>query len=153
MWTETRVEELKAMWLAGMTASECAAALDVTRNAAIGKVHRLGLSSDSHTRKGGGRKKRFDHDAILTMWANGASRRAIAAELGCSRNTVSIACREGRSQNDPRAVRREKRISGDIRAAIVAAYPPRPSIAEVAERFGVSASSVIKIVANARKAA
>ena len=44
-WTDDRVETLKTMWLAGSSASQIAAALgDVTRNAVIGKVHRLGLS-------------------------------------------------------------------------------------------------------------
>ena len=44
-WTDERVETLKSMWLGGSSASQIAAALgDVTRNAVIGKVHRLGLS-------------------------------------------------------------------------------------------------------------
>lgn len=44
-WTDERVEVLKTMWLAGSSASQIAATLgDVTRNAVIGKVHRLGLS-------------------------------------------------------------------------------------------------------------
>ena len=44
-WTDERVETLKTMWLAGSSASQIAATLgDVTRNAVIGKVHRLGLS-------------------------------------------------------------------------------------------------------------
>lgn len=44
-WTDERVETLRTMWLAGSSASQIAAVLgDVTRNAVIGKVHRLGLS-------------------------------------------------------------------------------------------------------------
>ena len=44
-WTDERVETLKTMWLGGSSASQIAATLgDVTRNAVIGKVHRLGLS-------------------------------------------------------------------------------------------------------------
>ncbi|MCB1507954.1 MAG: GcrA cell cycle regulator [Hyphomicrobiaceae bacterium] len=44
-WTDERVERLKKMWLDGASASQIAAELgDVTRNAVIGKVHRLGLS-------------------------------------------------------------------------------------------------------------
>lgn len=42
-WTEERLEQLKTMWMAGRTASQCAQALGgVTRNAVIGKVGRLG---------------------------------------------------------------------------------------------------------------
>ncbi|RMF38852.1 MAG: GcrA cell cycle regulator [Alphaproteobacteria bacterium] len=45
-WTDERVEQLKAMWNDGKSASQIAKALGgVTRNAVIGKVHRLGLSN------------------------------------------------------------------------------------------------------------
>jgi GcrA cell cycle regulator len=45
-WTDDRVEKLKAMWGEGQSASQIAKALGgVTRNAVIGKVHRLGLSN------------------------------------------------------------------------------------------------------------
>ncbi|MEM9146843.1 MAG: GcrA family cell cycle regulator [Pseudomonadota bacterium] len=44
-WTEERVEKLKEFWAEGMSASQIAKQLGgVTRNAVIGKVHRLGLS-------------------------------------------------------------------------------------------------------------
>jgi GcrA cell cycle regulator len=44
-WTEERVEMLKKLWSEGLSASQIAAEIGtVTRNAVIGKVHRLGLS-------------------------------------------------------------------------------------------------------------
>jgi GcrA cell cycle regulator len=44
-WTEERVEILKKLWQDGLSASQIAKQLGgVTRNAVIGKVHRLGLS-------------------------------------------------------------------------------------------------------------
>ncbi|WP_040484890.1 GcrA family cell cycle regulator [Lutibaculum baratangense] len=44
-WTEERVELLKKLWTDGLSASQIASELgNVTRNAVIGKVHRLGLS-------------------------------------------------------------------------------------------------------------
>ena len=44
-WSDDRVEQLKKLWEAGLSASQIAAELgNVTRNAVIGKVHRLGLS-------------------------------------------------------------------------------------------------------------
>ena len=50
-WTDERVETLKKMWGDGQSASQIAKELGgVTRNAVIGKVHRLGLSN----RVGGG---------------------------------------------------------------------------------------------------
>ena len=45
-WTEERVELLKKLWLEGLSASQIAGVLGegVTRNAVIGKVHRLKLT-------------------------------------------------------------------------------------------------------------
>ncbi len=44
-WTAERVDRLKTLWTEGLSASLIAAELGgVTRNAVIGKVHRLGLS-------------------------------------------------------------------------------------------------------------
>ncbi|HMG47575.1 MAG TPA: GcrA family cell cycle regulator [Allosphingosinicella sp.] len=45
-WTDERIERLKALWTKGMTASHIADELGgVSRNAVIGKAHRLGLQS------------------------------------------------------------------------------------------------------------
>jgi len=44
-WTDERVELLKKLWAEGLSASQIAGRMGgVTRNAVIGKVHRLGLS-------------------------------------------------------------------------------------------------------------
>ena len=54
-WTDDRVELLKKMWGEGQSASQIAKELGgVTRNAVIGKVHRLGLSNRA---SGGGSTK------------------------------------------------------------------------------------------------
>lgn len=45
-WTDERIDQLKAMWERGLTASQIADELGgVSRNAVIGKAHRLGLQS------------------------------------------------------------------------------------------------------------
>jgi len=45
-WTDERIDQLKQMWQAGHTASQIAETLGgVSRNAVIGKAHRLGLQS------------------------------------------------------------------------------------------------------------
>lgn len=47
-WCEEKVEKLKTLWAEGVTAAEIAKELgDVSRNAVIGKAHRLGLSNRS----------------------------------------------------------------------------------------------------------
>ncbi len=65
-WTYERVEKLKQLWEEGLTASRIAAELgEVTRNAVIGKAHRLGLSGRMTSKKSNGgvsiiRKKRVN---------------------------------------------------------------------------------------------
>ena len=45
-WSDERVDQLKSLWTEGLSASQIARALGgVTRNAVIGKVHRLGLAT------------------------------------------------------------------------------------------------------------
>jgi GcrA cell cycle regulator len=49
-WNDERVELLKRLWSEGLSASQIAGRLgSVTRNAVIGKVHRLGLSGRATT--------------------------------------------------------------------------------------------------------
>ncbi len=56
-WTEERIDRLKAMWAKGSTASQIAEDLGgVSRNAVIGKAHRLGLESRPSPVKSGEEK-------------------------------------------------------------------------------------------------
>lgn len=43
-WTPERVEQLRSCLVTGLTCSQIAAEIGVSRNAVIGKIHRLGLS-------------------------------------------------------------------------------------------------------------
>jgi GcrA cell cycle regulator len=54
-WTDERIGQLKTLWEKGMTASQIAEELGgVSRNAVIGKAHRLGLQSRPSPVKGEG---------------------------------------------------------------------------------------------------
>ncbi|HTG78224.1 MAG TPA: GcrA family cell cycle regulator [Sphingomicrobium sp.] len=58
-WTEERIDRLKAMWTKGATASQIADELGgVSRNAVIGKAHRLGLESRPSPVKPGEEKEK-----------------------------------------------------------------------------------------------
>src|SRR5215218_6020754 len=58
-WTEERIERLKSMWTKGATASQIAEELGgVSRNAVIGKAHRLGLESRPSPVKAGEEKEK-----------------------------------------------------------------------------------------------
>ena len=43
-WTSERIEQLSLLWDEGITTAEIGRRIGVTKNAVIGKVHRLGLS-------------------------------------------------------------------------------------------------------------
>ena len=65
-WTDERVETLKKMWAEGQSASQIAKELGgVTRNAVIGKVHRLGLSN----RVGNGKAEEDEADPVVATAA------------------------------------------------------------------------------------
>lgn len=58
-WTDERIERLRAMWTKGATASQIADELGgVSRNAVIGKAHRLGLESRPSPVKAGEEKEK-----------------------------------------------------------------------------------------------
>lgn len=65
-WNDERVEQLKKLWSEGLSASQIASKMGgVTRNAVIGKVHRLGLSGRAAPAKPQrGRSFEQDEDVI-----------------------------------------------------------------------------------------
>jgi GcrA cell cycle regulator len=61
-WTDERVEQLRKLWADGLSASQIAAQMGgVTRNAVIGKVHRLKLSSRGKQTSSQPRAKKAAH--------------------------------------------------------------------------------------------
>src|SRR5947209_18584639 len=72
-WTDDRVEQLKKFWEAGLSASQIAAELgNVTRNAVIGKVHRLGLSGRAKSPSSAAPRPRKARPAQHMMRVRGA---------------------------------------------------------------------------------
>jgi GcrA cell cycle regulator len=79
-WTPERVEQLRSFVVNGLTCSQIATQIGVTRNAVIGKIHRLGLSSG---RPPGGAartcpprvrrpRQAGQRQLLRLMWSNGA---------------------------------------------------------------------------------
>jgi GcrA cell cycle regulator len=63
-WNDERVEQLKALWGQGSSASQIAKILGgVTRNAVIGKAHRLGLSGSAKPAQPRPEPRREPHEA------------------------------------------------------------------------------------------
>lgn len=68
LWDDERVDRLKEYWARGLSSGQIARALrGPTRNAVIGKVHRLGLSRRAPARKGGRTMSKTQHTAVRKM--------------------------------------------------------------------------------------
>ena len=79
-WTDERIDRLKAMWSEGATASQIAEDLGgVSRNAVIGKAHRLGLDSRPSPVKAGEEKKPAAAKAAAPAAAPAAAKPAAKA--------------------------------------------------------------------------
>ncbi|MDU8929847.1 GcrA family cell cycle regulator [Alisedimentitalea sp. MJ-SS2] len=118
-WTDERVELLKKMWGEGQSASQIAKELGgVTRNAVIGKVHRLGLSN----RATGGKT-----DAKKTAAKAEAKPRA-------TRTRAKPAAKEAPAAKATAAEPEARPTPSPARKAIIPAgqpLPPQPSANEI----------------------
>ena len=109
-WTDERIDQLKTMWERGMTASQIAEELGgVSRNAVIGKAHRLGLQARPSPVK-----------------ATDSTPKAAAPRK------TAAASSEGTAPSTPRAAPAPKPKEKPVTAAAPAAEPkaPPPAAAE-----------------------
>ena len=75
-WTNEKVEKLKELWSKGHTASQIAGMLgDTTRNAVIGKAHRLNLEARAPSKQSSLPKSRENKHVIKST--GNAKRHAI----------------------------------------------------------------------------
>ncbi len=118
-WTEERVEILKKMWAEGQSASQIAKELGgVTRNAVIGKVHRLGLSNRA--------------SGTTTAKSTGEKPRAKPAKAKAAAKAEKPKVAEKAAQPEPAA--RPATGTGANRRQIIPAgqpLPPQPSANEI----------------------
>src|SRR6266436_7579726 len=67
-WNDERVETLKRLWAEGLSASHIATELGgITRNAVIGKVHRLGISGRAKSPSSAGPRKARTQSHMLRV--------------------------------------------------------------------------------------
>jgi len=86
-WTDDRVETLTRLWTCGATASQIARSLGgVTRNAVIGKIHRLGLSGRAPASAPGSRRARPKPERRLGRPALAAPPTRLAAAVEAPRS-------------------------------------------------------------------
>lgn len=86
-WTDERVELLRKLWAEGLSASQIAAQLGgVSRNAVIGKVHRLKLSSRGRATAAPARQKKTSQGSGITKSVSRAATatRHVTASVGAT---------------------------------------------------------------------
>lgn len=149
-WTDERVETLKRMWAEGQSASQIAKELGgVTRNAVIGKVHRLGLSN----RVGG--KEEGEEDAVAAPAAAAPKPESPKAEAPAAAPRAEPAAarpapaaeRPAPAAAAPAAAPASNVTTLPLRKAIVPAgqpLPPQPSANEISPETLASAREVEK---------
>jgi GcrA cell cycle regulator len=99
-WTDERVELLKKLWAEGLSASQIAAQLGgVTRNAVIGKVHRLKLSGRGRATAAPARQKK-----VVPQGAVSASKPVSRAASTVRHMTASIGATALQTQFDAEPV-------------------------------------------------
>ncbi|MEO5807526.1 GcrA family cell cycle regulator [Devosia sp.] len=83
-WTDERVETLKKLWMEGLSASQIAGELGqgVTRNAVIGKVHRLKLSARAKPTNSAPRARPAARPAPRRVASPGASPMSSSGGMG-----------------------------------------------------------------------
>ena len=70
-WTSERIDELTKLWEEGITTAEIGRRIGVTKNAVIGKVHRIGLVPRIITERPQPRRNVFDFVGPVCMWPIG----------------------------------------------------------------------------------
>jgi GcrA cell cycle regulator len=85
-WTDERVETLRKLWAEGLSASQIAAQLGgVSRNAVIGKVHRLKLSSRGRATAAPTRQKKATQAGGAKSVSRAATvTRSVTASIGAT---------------------------------------------------------------------
>jgi len=128
-WTDERVETLRRMWAEGQSASQIAKELGgVTRNAVIGKVHRLGLSNRATPE--GARPASVPRETVVEQEASGTAAPAredipepVAADTDMPEDEVEIPAAPA-ERNGALPVRRPVVPAGQP-------LPPQPTASEI----------------------
>ncbi len=128
-WTEERIDRLKKMWAAGSTASQIADDLGgVSRNAVIGKAHRLGLEQRPSPVKSGEAKAK---KASARPAATRASAKKAAPAAAAPRPAPAAKAKSSAPASSPAPA--EPEAKGD-KASASQATPTKPSGPEMQYR-------------------
>jgi len=98
-WTPESIEELSRHWLAGLPTAEIGRRMGITKNAVVGKVHRLGLTPRKVTAPkpmapAAPVPNFLDHKGPVCMWPIGHPRDPDFRFCGCGAVTGKPYCAE-----------------------------------------------------------
>lgn len=136
-WTDERIATLKKLWEGGSTASQIAEQLGgVSRNAVIGKAHRLGLKSRPSPVKAAAKKKASAKPTAKKTAAGAQTKKrstpALKPASGSAKSTASASVRSSSDSAAPRssasahARSREPSAATTSDAKRVASEPSQP---------------------------
>lgn len=129
-WTEERVELLRKLWLDGLSASQIAAQMGgVSRNAVIGKVHRLKLSGRGKQTSSAPRVKKVVPPTVTRTSAPRSSGGGSRGGGGGGHHTIGATALKAGYQVDA--------VSAQVlefAPALVAPEPKRIKLVELSER-------------------
>lgn len=138
-WTDERVEQLRKLWAEGLSASQIAAQMGgVTRNAVIGKVHRLKLSSRGKSTSSQPRAKKTINTATAQTTRQTSAPRASSGSPsrggsggGSGGGTHSIGATALKSEYRTNAISAQVL---EFAPALVAPEPKKLMLVELSER-------------------
>ena len=119
-WTDERIERLKTMWTEGSTASQIAEELGgVSRNAVIGKAHRLGLEARPSPVKAGEEKEKVKKvsapkSAAPVQKASPAPKTAAPAAAAAAADLAPGDAPPGPGPKFGPAVQRTQNLTGEV---------------------------------------
>ena len=120
-WTDETIERLRTLWAEGHSTEEIGRRMGVSKNAIVGKAHRLRLPSRPSPIRKQPYQDISDRDAEITrMSANGMSIVAIAAHYKMSSKTVHRVLKRGGPRVSLRGIQTLPRLSS------LDAPPPDP---------------------------
>jgi GcrA cell cycle regulator len=145
-WTDERVETLTKMWAEGQSASQIAKELGgVTRNAVIGKVHRLGLSNRV---VGGAEKEEAEPAVVAPVRDDPVVRPVEAAPVQAEAKPAAVVPRPAAAPVNPTMAQVVNNVTPlPLRKSIVPAgqpLPPQPSANEISPEALASVREVEK---------
>ena len=133
-WTDERVELLKKLWADGLSASQIAGQLGgVTRNAVIGKVHRLKLSGRGKTTSSQPRAKKPVTAGVTTTQARAAAPRSSGSAAKVSSYTHAVGATALKADYNQQPVALNSRVL-EFTAPLVAPVSRELRLVDLSER-------------------